>query len=151
MQPFPHAFTPPVPLGGNALLKWAEQEDSARDVVQAIAAVCALLDLTAAGQAAAGFQPGRRSAFVTLKANSRAKLARFPGLSTNGACWRQELYDFDDAVTAPVHGFKDAADYWRRASSKPWLSGVRLPALAERAQRPLPAAPGPAGPQQVAA
>jgi hypothetical protein len=39
------------------------------------------------------------------------------------------LYEFDDAVTAPLHGFSGADDYWRRASSKPWLTGIRLPTL----------------------
>ncbi|MCS7102076.1 MAG: alpha/beta hydrolase, partial [Burkholderiaceae bacterium] len=37
--------------------------------------------------------------------------------------------EFDDAFTAPVHGFRDADDYWRRASGKPWLRTVRVPLL----------------------
>ena len=126
-------FAAGVSLGGNALLKWAgEQESGARDVVQAVAAVCAPLDLTAAGRA---LQEGfsllyARHFLVTLKASSAAKLARFPGLFDGQRMRRaQTLYEFDDAVTAPVHGFRDAGDYWRRASSKPWLPGVRLPAL----------------------
>jgi predicted alpha/beta-fold hydrolase len=32
------------------------------------------------------------------------------------------LHDFDDVFTAPVHGFRDADDYWRRASAKPCSS-----------------------------
>jgi len=126
-------FAAGVSLGGNALLKWAgEQEGDARDVVQAVAGVCAPLDLTAAGQA---LQQGfslvyARHFLATLKVTADAKLARFPGLF-DGARMRaaRNLYEFDDAVTAPVHGFKGAGDYWRRASSKPWLPGVRLPAL----------------------
>ena len=149
-------FAAGVSLGGNALLKWAgEQEDSARDVVQALAAVCAPLDLTAAGQALQqGFSLVYAKRFlVTLKANSRAKLARFPGLfDERRMLSARTLYDFDDAVTAPVHGFRDAADYWRRASSKPWLGGVRLPALVLNALNdpflPRQALPGP---QQVSA
>ena len=149
-------FAAGVSLGGNALLKWAgEQEDSARDVVQALAAVCAPLDLTAAGQALQqGFSLVYAKRFlVTLKANSKAKLARFPGLfDERRMLAAKTLYDFDDAVTAPVHGFRDAADYWRRASSKPWLGGVRLPALVLNALNdpflPRLALPGP---QQVAA
>lgn len=149
-------FAAGVSLGGNALLKWAgEQEDSARDVVQALAAVCAPLDLTAAGQALQqGFSLVYAKRFlVTLKANSRAKLARFPGLfDERRMLAAKTLYDFDDAVTAPVHGFRDAADYWRRASSKPWLGGVRLPALVLNALNdpflPRQALPGP---QQVSA
>jgi predicted alpha/beta-fold hydrolase len=35
------------------------------------------------------------------------------------------LYEFDDVVTAPLHGFAGADDYWRKASSKPWLAGIR--------------------------
>ena len=149
-------FAAGVSLGGNALLKWAgEQEGSARDVVQALAAVCAPLDLTAAGQALQqGFSLVYAKRFlVTLKATSRAKLARFPGLfDERRMLSARTLYDFDDAVTAPVHGFRDAADYWRRASSKPWLGGVRLPALVLNALNdpflPRLALPGP---QQVAA
>jgi predicted alpha/beta-fold hydrolase len=40
------------------------------------------------------------------------------------------LYQFDDAVTAPVHGFAGADDYWQRASAKPWLKTIAIPALA---------------------
>lgn len=131
-------FASGVSLGGNALLKWAgEQEHAARDVVQAVATVCAPLDLTAAGQALQqGFSLVYAKHFLrTLKASAGAKLARFPGLF-DGARMRaaRNLYEFDDAVTAPVHGFRDAGDYWRRASSKPWLGGTRLPALVLNAQ-----------------
>ena len=36
---------------------------------------------------------------------------------------------FDDLYTAPIHGFKDAEDYWTRASSKPWLKRIAVPTL----------------------
>ena len=36
---------------------------------------------------------------------------------------------YDRAVTAPLHGFADEEDYWRRASSKPYLARVRRPTL----------------------
>lgn len=149
-------FAAGVSLGGNALLKWTgEQEGAARDVVQAVAAVCAPLDLTAAGHALQqGFSLVYAKRFlVTLKAGSEARLARFPDLF-DGRRMRaaKTLYAFDDAVTAPVHGFKDAADYWRRASSKPWLGGVRLPTLVLNALNDpfLPRQALPA-PQQVSA
>ncbi len=126
-------FAAGVSLGGNALLKWAgEQEGAARDVVQAAAAVCAPLDLTAAGRALQrGFNRVYAKRFlVTLKPGALAKLERFPGLFDRSRMLASTtLCDFDDAVTAPVHGFRDAADYWLRASSKPWLPGVRVPAL----------------------
>ena len=37
--------------------------------------------------------------------------------------------EFDNLYTAPVHGFKDAIDYWTRASSKAWLNQIKVPTL----------------------
>ena len=39
------------------------------------------------------------------------------------------MWAFDDAVTAPLHGFAGTVDYWTRASSKPWLAGIGIPTL----------------------
>ena len=39
------------------------------------------------------------------------------------------MWEFDDAFTAPVHGYAGTNDYWTRASSKPWLRDVVLPTL----------------------
>jgi hypothetical protein len=39
------------------------------------------------------------------------------------------LRAYDDVVTAPLHGFRDADDYWKRASSAPWLERIRVPTL----------------------
>jgi len=39
------------------------------------------------------------------------------------------MWQFDDVVTAPLHGFAGAEDYWRRASSKPWLRAIGVPVL----------------------
>ncbi len=52
------------------------------------------------------------------------------------------LYRFDDLFTAPLHGFRDAADYWTRASSKPWLNSISVPTLILNARNDpfLPAA-----------
>jgi predicted alpha/beta-fold hydrolase len=122
-----------VSLGGNALLKWlGERGGAARGLVRAAAAVSAPLDLTAAGTALErGFNlVYARSFLATLKRKSAAKLARFPGLFDGERVARaRTLREFDDAVTAPLHGFRDAADYWARASAKPWLRGIAVPTL----------------------
>lgn len=123
-----------VSLGGNALLKWAgEQGDAAREIVTGVAALCAPLDLAACGHALArGFNTIYTRHFLsTLKRISAARLQRFPGLF-DAARMRtaHNLWQFDDAVTAPVHGFKGADDYWARASAKPWLKHIAVPALA---------------------
>jgi predicted alpha/beta-fold hydrolase len=42
----------------------------------------------------------------------------------------RDLYEFDNLFTAPLHGFRDTEDYWARASAKPHLHAIRIPALA---------------------
>jgi hypothetical protein len=44
------------------------------------------------------------------------------------------LREFDDAVTAPLHGFRNTDDYWTRASSKPWLRKIEVPVLVVNAR-----------------
>ena len=122
-----------VSLGGNALMKWAgEQGDTARDVVRAVASVCSPLDLAASGKALGqGFNMLYTRMFLdTMKKKSAAKLARFPGLFDGERMQRaRDLHEFDNIVTAPLHGFRDTDDYWSRASAKPWLRHIEVPAL----------------------
>jgi len=67
---------------------------------------------------------------LTLKRSAEARLQRFPGLFDARAMRRaHSLRSFDDAVTAPLHGFSGVDDYWQRASSKPLLGGIRVPTL----------------------
>jgi len=121
-----------VSLGGNVLLKWLGERGSAARLKRAVA-VSAPLDLAAAGRALdRGFnrQVYTRSFLASMKRNAFAKLARFPGLFDAPRVRRAStLYEFDDAVTAPLHGFRDADDYWVRASSAPWLEHIRVPTL----------------------
>ena len=60
---------------------------------------------------------------ATLQAQERGQArAAFPVSSTRDAVLRaRTLREFDNVVTAPLHGFRDTDDYWTRASSKPWL------------------------------
>ncbi len=121
-----------VSLGGNALLKWLGMRGEDAGVLDAAAAVCAPVDLTAAGHALErGFNRLYTRHFLrTLKPVAMAKLERFPGLFDARAVREAgTLRAFDDAVTAPLHGFRDAADYWTRASSRPWLAGIRVATL----------------------
>jgi predicted alpha/beta-fold hydrolase len=126
-------FAAGVSLGGNALLKWLGREgDAARASVRAAAAVCAPLDLVAAGAALRrGFNRLYTREFLrTLKPRALAKLERFPGLFDRSAMERATDFDaFDDLFTAPVHGYRGVLDYWTRASSKPDLIGIAVPTL----------------------
>lgn len=128
-----------VSLGGNALLRWAgEQGVAASAVVSAVAAVSSPLDLAAGGHAIGrGFnrQVYTRMFLRTMKPKALAKLAQHPGLFDRQALARaRDLYAFDDIFTAPLHGFSDADDYWARASAKPHLHRIRVPALALNAR-----------------
>ena len=146
-----------VSLGGNALLRWAEEAgDSAAATAAAVAAVCSPIDLAAAGRAIdRGFNRlvYARMFLATMKPRALAKLRQFPGLfdGTKLAAART-LYEFDDVFTAPLHGFADTPDYWSRASALPQLARIRIPALVLNARNDpfVPAdslpAPGRAGP-----
>ena len=123
-----------VSLGGNALLRFAEEAGaSAREVVDAVAAVSAPLDLAAGGRAIGrGF--GRlvytRMFLRSMKPKALAKLAAHPGLfDANRLRAARTLREFDDVFTAPLHGFRDADDYYARASAGPQLARIRIPAL----------------------
>jgi predicted alpha/beta-fold hydrolase len=122
-----------VSLGGNALLKWlGEQGADAARVLCAAAAVSAPIDLAACGHhLARGFNRVYSRHFLrTLKPGAAARLERFPGLFDQRRLQQAtSIHDFDDVVTAPLHGFAGADDYWRRASSKPWLPAIALPTL----------------------
>jgi len=122
-----------VSLGGNALLRWlGENPVLAPQRISAAAAISAPVDLTAGGHALArGFNRVYTRHFLqTLKAKSQLKLQQFPGLFDREAMLRADtLHRFDNIVTAPLHGFKDADDYWRRASAKPILPNITVPTL----------------------
>lgn len=125
-------FAMGVSLGGNALLKWLGEDARAKNVVAAAAAVSAPVDLMAAGDALGrGFNLVYSRAFLaTMKKKSEHKLARFPGLFDGEAMRRAHtLREFDEVVTAPLHGFRDTDDYWTRASAKPVLGRIEVPTL----------------------
>jgi predicted alpha/beta-fold hydrolase len=123
-----------VSLGGNALMRWAgEMGESASKLVDAIASVCSPLDL-AAGSVAIGRGFNRliyTTMFMrTMKPKALAKLRQHPGLFDEARLSAaRDLYEFDNVFTAPLHGFADADDYYARASAKPHLRRIRIPAL----------------------
>lgn len=133
MSPASHLYAVGVSLGGSAVLNWLGRvEGDAAQTVTAAAAVSAPLDLMAAGIA---IDHGlnriyARHFLATLKPKSLAIAARFPGLLDTAKVRRaRTMWEFDDVVTAPLHGYAGTRDYWTRASSKPWLRAIRVPTL----------------------
>jgi predicted alpha/beta-fold hydrolase len=128
-----------VSLGGNALLRWAQEMGaSAAQVADAVAAICSPIDLAAGGHAIGqGFNRlvYTRMFLRTMKPKALRKLAQHPGLFSRDALLQaRDLYDFDNVFTAPLHGFKNTDDYWRRASAKPHLDQIKIPALVVNAR-----------------
>ncbi|HRI18453.1 MAG TPA: alpha/beta fold hydrolase [Burkholderiaceae bacterium] len=123
-----------ISLGGNALLRWAEEAgETAGATARCVAAVCSPIDLAAGGRAIGrGFNRWvyTRMFLDTMRPKALRKLEQHPGLFSREAMLAaRDLYEFDNLFTAPLHGFRDTEDYWARASAKPWLDRIRIPAL----------------------
>jgi predicted alpha/beta-fold hydrolase len=140
-----------ISLGGSALLNWlGRQGGAAANMLTSAAAVSAPIDLTASGH---DIDRGLNRIYawhflMTLKPKSRLLARQFPTRVDETRVRRAySMYDFDNAVTAPLHGFADTRDYWKRASSKPWLRQVTLPTLVLNAKNdpfiPGTSLPGP--------
>ncbi|MEP6504846.1 MAG: alpha/beta fold hydrolase [Betaproteobacteria bacterium] len=141
-----------VSLGGNMLLRWAEESGAqAGRKARAVAAVCSPIDLAAGGHAIGrgfGRHTYTKMFLKTMKPKAIAKLRQHPGLFDERRLRdARDLYEFDNVFTAPLHGFRDTDDYWKRASAKPHLRDIRIPALVLNALND-PFVPGSSLPQQ---
>ena len=121
-------------LGGNVLLKMlGERDDGGAGLVDAAVAMSVPYDL-AAGCAHLEQSPmGRLYAeyfLRSLKSKVAAKAGPLSGAVDLGAIAAvRSIWRFDDLVTAPLHGFVDAAEYYACSSSARFLSGIRVPTL----------------------
>jgi len=142
-----------ISLGGNALLKWLGERGESAGFVRSAVAVSPPQDLAAGAQALArGFNRVYTANFLaTLKRKSLLQLERHPGLFDRArVIAARDFFDFDDAVTAPLHGFAGARDYWRRSSCRPLLGGIRVPtAIVHALNDPFLPARALAGPTDV--
>lgn len=122
-----------ISLGGNVLLKFlGEREHALPPQLRAAVAVSVPYDLARGSRhIERGFSRVYVASFLrSLRRKVVAKRTRFPDLpDARTLAAVRTLWDFDDRVTAPVHGFRDAADYYARSSSLGYLARVRLPTL----------------------
>jgi hypothetical protein len=120
-------------LGGNLVLRYlGEDPPAVPPAVVAGATLSVPVDLDDACRRICS--PGNRlyhDRFLRkLKRKVRTKAAARPGLVDPGPlAGVRNLRDFDDLYTAPLHGFRDAADYYARCSCGPVLGAIRLPSL----------------------
>jgi predicted alpha/beta-fold hydrolase len=122
-----------VSLGGNVLLKWlGEQGEHVPEQLCGAAAVSVPFDLGRGSRHLdRGFSRFYQAHFLrSLRRKAIGKSARFPGaISPETVLRARTLYDFDDLITAPIHGFRDADDYYTRSSSLHYLAHIRTPTL----------------------
>lgn len=119
-------------LGGNVTLKYLG-EAPPHPAVVAAAAISVPLDLASSARKLDELRSNRiyvRRFLASLIQKMEAKALDFPGkISTDSIRAIRSFQEFDDRFTAPLHGFRDAADYWTRASSRQFLPHITIPTL----------------------
>lgn len=123
-----------VSMGGNALLKYLAESQHEASWIASAAAISTPLDLVAAGETLSSGLWGRwlySPYFLrSMRHKVLAKTRRFPGLIDFMRLSRiRTIREFDDLYTAPMHGYRNAIDYWRQCSSKPLLGALKQPTL----------------------
>jgi predicted alpha/beta-fold hydrolase len=120
-------------LGGNVLLKYlGERGDAVPAAIRAAVAVSVPFDLDrGADHIDRGFARVYQASFMkSLKRKAYAKLEQYPNLYDRARLDAvRSIRDFDELVTAPLHGFADATDYYTQSSALRFLGGIRRPTL----------------------
>ena len=121
-------------LGGNMTLKYlGELGEAVPERIGRAAAFSVPCDLACSSRTLGNFV--NRTFYMRRFINSlagkiQAKQPMFPeDLSLDGIGELRTFKDFDDRYTAPLHGFRDAEDYWARSSSRQFLSRITVPSL----------------------
>lgn len=118
-------------LGGNVLLKWLGESPNASRLATGIA-VSVPFDLAvcsdAIGRGLSKFYMWELMG--RMRRSAMRKFSKIKAPITLPDIGRLRTFrEFDEAMTAPLHGYKDAADYYTRASSKPFLKNIQVPTL----------------------
>ncbi len=125
-------------LGGNITLKYLGDLGAGGDARLAAAVAFSVPCDLAASSRALESRANRvymDRFLVGLRGKIRAKMRAFPGeLRDDGLDAMRTFREFDGAYTAPLHGFRDAEDYWARASSRPVLPRIAVPTLLVQAR-----------------
>lgn len=130
--PTSHLAAIGISLGGNVLLKYLAEEGEGSPIHAAVA-ISVPYDLQAGSSLLERSRVGRVYTHYFLrsllqKVEDKAHLvSEEVDLARVRAA--RNLREFDDALTAPLHGFRDAADYYARSSSGPRLPEIAVPTL----------------------
>lgn len=121
-------------LGGNITLKYlGEQGQQISGLLKSAVTISVPCDLEGSSEALGRFS---NKAYMlrflrTLKRKAYHKLAKFPdaSLKIENILKAKDFFTFDNAYTAPVHGFENAIDYWNKSSTKQFVPNIKLPTL----------------------
>ena len=120
-------------LGGNLALKYlGEQGDGIHPLIKRTVTFSVPCDLAASvGELA---KPSNRiymkRFLAVLHQKVKAKMKIVPRqINDDGYEQMKDFKDFDNRYTAPLHGFKNADDYWHKCSCKSFLKAITIPAL----------------------
>ncbi|MBI5249533.1 MAG: alpha/beta fold hydrolase [Desulfomonile tiedjei] len=120
-------------LGGNVVLKYVgERADTVKSAITAAAAFSVPCDLAAGATKIGSFMniPYMKRFLTMLREKIRTKMGLFPELiNDNDYDQIRDFADFDNRYTAPLHGFANAEDYWKKSSSKQFLARISIPTL----------------------
>lgn len=132
-------------LGGNVLLKYLGERGPGVDpAIKAAVAISVPYDLEASARRidAGTARMYARFFLHSLKQKVLAKRALIePLCDIEAALKATTVHEFDQALTAPVHGFASATEYYADSSAGPWLGAIRVPVLLIHAADD-PVAPG---------
>ena len=118
-------------MGGNILLKWLGEQGEAATLATAVA-VSVPFDLAACARAVnQGLSRVYQAHLLKgMRAMAETKFARVPApFELTDLAELKDFFAFDDAVTAPLHGFADARDYYEQSSSGRYVHAIRRPTL----------------------
>ena len=117
-------------LGGNVLLKWLGEQGGDAPVRCAVAVSVPYRLADAAERMDQGFSRlYQRHLLSRMRRRYLTKFRDRPSPLDVDVSKLQNFRQFDDAVTAPLHGFAGADDYYARSSSRQYLPAIRVPTL----------------------
>lgn len=119
-----------VSLGGNLLLKYLGEQGTAADTERAIAISVPFRLNDAALRMSRGLSRIYQNYLLTaLRHNFRERFSQIPCPLQVDVDRLRTFRQFDDQVTAPLHGFAGVDDYYGRCSSRQFLKDIRIPTL----------------------
>jgi predicted alpha/beta-fold hydrolase len=135
---FSNIFFAGYSMGGNLVTKMVgELGENAPSALRGVAAVCPALNLTSCADALERTDNYfYQRHFVAGLMSRYAKKARlFPHkYASNGLGRIRTVREFDDAITAPNFGYRDAQEYYEAAGAKRVVDKIRVPYLLITAQ-----------------